>query len=67
MVTEVCCDIPAWPGREKDNGGSETKAYFGIKTTDRIIEFECRSKEDKLMWTDGIKHMLNCHANVTFV
>ncbi|GMN39960.1 hypothetical protein TIFTF001_009188 [Ficus carica] len=67
VVTEVCCDIPAWPGREKDNGSSKTKAYFGIKTTDRIIEFECRSKEDKLMWTDGIKHMLNCQANVTFV
>ncbi|XP_024023841.1 VAN3-binding protein [Morus notabilis] len=59
VVTEVCCDILAWPGREKDNG-SESRAYFGIKTADRIIEFECRSKEDKLMWTEGIQHMLNC-------
>ncbi|XP_062101506.1 VAN3-binding protein [Humulus lupulus] len=64
VVSEVRCDIPAWPGREKD-GSKESKAYFGIKTVDRIIEFECKSKEEKLMWTEGIQHILNCHANVT--
>ncbi|PON73232.1 Rho GTPase activating protein [Parasponia andersonii] len=62
VVSEVHCDIPAWPGREKDSG-SELKAYFGIKTVDRIIEFECKTREEKLMWTEGIQHLLNCHAN----
>uniref|UniRef100_A0A803NFJ4 PH domain-containing protein n=1 Tax=Cannabis sativa TaxID=3483 RepID=A0A803NFJ4_CANSA len=64
VVSEVRCDIPAWPGREKDSD-KESKAYFGIKTVERIIEFECKNKEEKLMWTEGIQHILNCHANVT--
>ena len=63
VVSEVHCDIAAWPGRE--DSGSDSKAYFGIKTVDRIIEFECKSKEEKLMWTEGLQHMLNCHANAT--
>ncbi|GLT85431.1 hypothetical protein SLE2022_036210 [Rubroshorea leprosula] len=64
VVSGVCLDISAWPGRESENGG-EQRGYFGIKTADRIIEFECRSKGDKLMWTDGIQHMLNCRNNTT--
>ncbi|XP_060963187.1 VAN3-binding protein isoform X6 [Cannabis sativa] len=64
VVSEVRCDIPAWPGREKDSD-KESKAYFGIKTVERTIEFECKNKEEKLMWTEGIQHILNCHANVT--
>lgn len=58
VVSGVYCDIAAWPGREKDDC-SKPKAYFGIKTADRTIEFECRSKRDKHMWTEGIQNMLN--------
>ncbi|KAL5558684.1 hypothetical protein UlMin_034895 [Ulmus minor] len=64
VVSEVYCNIPAWPGREKDSG-DELRAYFGIKTTQRIIEFECKGKVEKQMWTDGIQHLLNCHNNVS--
>lgn len=64
VVFGVFWDTPAWRGREKD-GCNESKAYFGIKTAERIIEFECTSKEEKQMWTEGIQHMLNCHANLT--
>ncbi|XP_031258169.1 VAN3-binding protein [Pistacia vera] len=63
VVSEVYCDIPTWPGREREDS-SEQRAYFGIKTADRIIEFECRNKGDKQMWIDGIHYMLNCCANV---
>ncbi|XP_045826980.1 nucleosome assembly protein 1;3-like [Trifolium pratense] len=48
IVTGVCSDILAWPGRDKEDIGKK-RAYFGIKTVDRLIEFECGSKEDKLM------------------
>ncbi|KAM7459371.1 hypothetical protein LguiA_036365 [Lonicera macranthoides] len=63
VVSAVYCDIPAWPGREKE-GGSENWAWFGIKTSERIIEFECRSKVDKQMWVEGIQHMLHSRANM---
>lgn len=64
IVTGVCSDIRAWPGREKEDM-SEKRAYLGIKTADRIIEFECGSKADKQFWLEGIQYMLNCHAKVT--
>ncbi|KAF7830119.1 VAN3-binding protein isoform X1 [Senna tora] len=62
-VTGVCSDITAWPGREKQDG--EKRAYFGIKTAERIIEFECASKDEKRVWIEGIQYMLNCRAKVT--
>ncbi|XVF35453.1 hypothetical protein REPUB_Repub18cG0147400 [Reevesia pubescens] len=63
VISGVHDDIPAWPRREREDN-AEQRAYFGIKTTDRIIEFECNSKGDKQMWTDGIQHMLNCRNNI---
>ncbi|CAI8599835.1 unnamed protein product [Vicia faba] len=63
IVTGVCSDIPAWPGREDS---CEKRAYFGIKTADRLIEFECVRKGDKLLWLEGIQYMLNCRAKVTY-
>ncbi|XP_028777822.1 VAN3-binding protein-like [Neltuma alba] len=64
IVTGVCSDIPAWPEREREDS-IEKRAYFGIKTADRIIEFECASKHDKQIWIEGIKHVLNCRARLT--
>ncbi|KAG0454527.1 hypothetical protein HPP92_023819 [Vanilla planifolia] len=49
-VVEVCSDVPPWPGRGED--GSSSRAYFGIRTLERLIEFECRSKCEKEMWVD---------------
>ncbi|KAJ4830759.1 hypothetical protein Tsubulata_020792 [Turnera subulata] len=63
VVSEVCCDVLAWPGRERGEDSTEQRAYFGIQTTERVIEFECRSKADKQLWTEGIQHMLNWRAN----
>ncbi|KAH1244993.1 hypothetical protein GLYMA_06G084400v4 [Glycine max] len=64
IVTGVCNDIPVWPGREKEDI-NEKRAYFGIKTKDRTIEFECVSKGDKQFWLEGIQYMLNCRVKVT--
>ncbi|KAJ7965957.1 VAN3-binding protein [Quillaja saponaria] len=64
VVSGVCCNIPAWPGRERGKG-SEQRAYFGIRTTERTIEFECASHEEKQLWVEGIQHMLDCHAKGT--
>ncbi|KAK8975823.1 hypothetical protein V6N11_057661 [Hibiscus sabdariffa] len=63
VISEVHNDIPAWPKREREDK-AEQRAYFGIKTGDRIIEFECESNCDKQMWMDGIQHMLNCSNNI---
>ncbi|KAL6344547.1 hypothetical protein AAG906_002452 [Vitis piasezkii] len=63
VVSGVYCDIPAWLGREREES-SEQRAYFGIKTDDRIIEFECRNNSDKQMWAEGIQYMLHCRASM---
>ncbi|KAK8706779.1 hypothetical protein V6N13_057855 [Hibiscus sabdariffa] len=65
VISEVHNDIPAWPKREREDQ-AEQRAYFGIKTGDRIIEFECESNGDKQMWMDGIQHMLNCSNNIAY-
>ncbi|CAL1373460.1 unnamed protein product [Linum trigynum] len=63
VVFGVQTEVAGWPGRETDDC-SEQRAYFGIKTSERIIEFECWSKNDKQMWVEGIQHMLSCRAKV---
>ncbi|XP_025012675.1 VAN3-binding protein isoform X2 [Ricinus communis] len=65
VVSGVYSDIPAWPGREREDC-NEQRAYFGIKTAERVIEFECRSKGEKLIWTEGIQQMLSCRANLKY-
>ncbi|XVE97567.1 hypothetical protein REPUB_Repub03eG0030600 [Reevesia pubescens] len=65
VISGVHNDIPAWPRRGREEN-AEQRAYFGIKTADRIIEFECRNKDDKQMWTDGIQHLLNCRNNIPY-
>ncbi|XWS72544.1 hypothetical protein CRYUN_Cryun02cG0049100 [Craigia yunnanensis] len=65
MISGVHNDIQAWPRREREDN-AEQRAYFGIKTADRVIEFECRSKGDKQMWMDGIQHMLNYGNSIAY-
>ncbi|KAG0455767.1 hypothetical protein HPP92_023555 [Vanilla planifolia] len=62
-VVEVCSDVPPWPGRGED--GSSSRAYFGIRTLERLIEFECRSKCEKEMWVDGIMQTISLRANMS--
>ncbi|GMI69344.1 FORKED 1 [Hibiscus trionum] len=62
VVLEVCKDMPAWPGRHLFDGG-EQRRYFGLKTETRgVIEFECRSKREYNMWTQGISRLLSIVA-----
>lgn len=63
IVSGVYPDIPAWPGREREDS-SDQKSYFGIQTADRVIEFECKNKGEKQMWTDGIQNLLNCRISI---
>ncbi|TVU04004.1 hypothetical protein EJB05_50420, partial [Eragrostis curvula] len=57
VVLDVCSDIPAWAGRELEDG-SHKRGYFGIRTAERVIEFECRNKNDRHKWVQGITEML---------
>ncbi|OAY78443.1 VAN3-binding protein, partial [Ananas comosus] len=63
VVIDVCSEIPAWPGRELE-GGCDQRAYFGIKTPERLIEFECRNRFDKQLWVEGVRQMLNRNASM---
>ncbi|KAI3695757.1 hypothetical protein L1987_78757 [Smallanthus sonchifolius] len=49
-----------WPGRKTD----EERQYFGIETSERIIQFECNTKEEKNKWIEGLQHLLNCRASM---
>ncbi|XP_073000486.1 VAN3-binding protein isoform X1 [Typha latifolia] len=63
VIIDVCSEISAWPGRELEDGTIQ-RAYFGIKTPERLIEFECRNKCDQQIWIEGIRQMLNRRANM---
>ncbi|KAL2927018.1 VAN3-binding protein [Bienertia sinuspersici] len=63
IVTGVYSDIPGWLGREQEED-NEQRAYFGIQIADRVIEFECKNKGERQMWTDGIQYLLNCRINM---
>lgn len=58
VVSEVCKDIPAWPGRELLEGG-EHKRYFGLRTERGLIQFECTNENAHQIWTDGISKLLS--------
>ncbi|XP_022980982.1 VAN3-binding protein-like isoform X2 [Cucurbita maxima] len=62
VISGVNCDVAAWPERETESDGNEQRAYFGIVTTDRTIEFECNGKGEKQMWIEGIQYMMNFRA-----
>ncbi|XP_038897272.1 VAN3-binding protein [Benincasa hispida] len=62
VISGVNCDVAAWPGREREMDGEQQRAYFGIVTTDRTIEFECSGKGEKQMWIEGIQYMMNIRA-----
>ncbi|XP_051223929.1 uncharacterized protein [Lolium perenne] len=58
VVLDIRSNVPAWAGREVDDG-SRRRGYFGVRTEERVVEFECRSKHDQLKWVQGITEMLN--------
>ncbi|XP_062189048.1 VAN3-binding protein [Phragmites australis] len=63
VVLDVCSEIPAWAGRELEDG-SHKRGYFGIRTVERVIELECRNKYDQHKWVQGITEMLNRRDNM---
>ncbi|EOA16698.1 hypothetical protein CARUB_v10004890mg [Capsella rubella] len=59
VVSGVCRDIPEWAHRGRVEKMMERRAYFGVKTVERVIEFECGNKREKQMWIEGIQQLLN--------
>ncbi|MQL88297.1 hypothetical protein Taro_020877 [Colocasia esculenta] len=61
VVIGVDPEISPWPGRHLQRGSNQ-RAYFGIKTPGRLIEFECKNEKDKQLWVEGIQQMLHSHG-----
>ncbi|XP_058104424.1 VAN3-binding protein-like [Magnolia sinica] len=57
VVYDVCEEIPAWPGRGRGNGGEE-RGYFGLKTAQGLLEFECKNRIHRQRWVDSIRDLL---------
>lgn len=58
VVLEVCKNVPEWPGRHLLESG-EQRGYFGLRTTTRVIEFECKNKREYEMWIKGVSRLLS--------
>ncbi|CAN8327064.1 unnamed protein product [Cochlearia groenlandica] len=59
VVNGVCRDILEWAERGRVEKMGEQRAYFGVKTAERVIEFECVNKREKQKWVEGIQQLLN--------
>lgn len=59
VVNGVCREIPEWGHRGREEKTVERRAYFGVKTVERVIEFECVNNREKQMWIEGIQQLLN--------
>ncbi|VAH74938.1 unnamed protein product [Triticum turgidum subsp. durum] len=46
VVVDVRSEVAAWAGREVEEGGRR-RGYFGVRTEERVIEFECRSRQEQ--------------------
>ncbi|GAV72831.1 Auxin_canalis domain-containing protein/PH_2 domain-containing protein [Cephalotus follicularis] len=61
IVYGVCDETAAWPYKKIRENSDEL--YFGIKTAQGLLEFNCKSKIHKQRWVDGIQKLLrqvNC-------
>lgn len=56
VVYGVCDKDGAWPYRKERDASEEF--YFGLKTTQGLLEFKCKSKHHKQQWVDGIETLL---------
>ncbi|XP_044348140.1 VAN3-binding protein isoform X3 [Triticum aestivum] len=63
VVVDVRSEVAAWAGREVEEGGRR-RGYFGVRTEERVIEFECRSRQEQHKWVQGITEMLNRRDNM---
>ncbi|GLT73985.1 hypothetical protein SLA2020_458090 [Shorea laevis] len=57
IVYGVCDETKAWPYRKERENSDEL--YFGLKTSEGLLEFKCKSKIHKQRWVDGIQNLLH--------
>ncbi|XP_043717226.1 VAN3-binding protein-like isoform X2 [Telopea speciosissima] len=55
IIYGVCDEIPAWPTMKEE---SVEGGYFGLKTTQGLLEFRCKNNVHKQKWVDGIRSLL---------
>ncbi|XP_010919609.2 VAN3-binding protein [Elaeis guineensis] len=56
VVYCVYDEVPAWPGHERDC--AEERCYFGLRTAQGLIEFECENRTSKQKWVDAVQNLL---------
>ncbi|XP_072986990.1 VAN3-binding protein [Typha latifolia] len=56
VVYGVFDELPAWPGHEREI--PEERCYFGLRTAQGILEFECENRISKQKWVDGVQNLL---------
>lgn len=56
VVYGVYDEVPAWPGQTMQS--VEEKCYFGLRTAQGLIEFECENRISKQKWVDGVQNLL---------
>ncbi|XP_042419528.1 VAN3-binding protein-like [Zingiber officinale] len=56
VVYGVYDEIPAWPECAKEF--MEDRCYFGLRTAQGLIEFECENETTKQKWVNGVQNLL---------
>ncbi|KAG6481722.1 hypothetical protein ZIOFF_058341 [Zingiber officinale] len=56
VVYGVYDEIPAWP--ECAKAFMEERCYFGLRTAQGLIEFECENETTKQKWVNGVQNLL---------
>ncbi|XP_077235407.1 auxin canalization protein (DUF828) [Tasmannia lanceolata] len=57
VVYGVCDEIPTRVERGRGEGGEES-SYFGLKTAQGLLEFECKNRIHRQKWVDSVRDLL---------
>ncbi|XP_047306721.1 VAN3-binding protein [Impatiens glandulifera] len=55
VVYGVCDETNAWPFKQEMEN---METFFGVKTSQGLLEFKCKNKNQKQKWVDGIQTLL---------
>ncbi|CAN6279430.1 unnamed protein product [Urochloa humidicola] len=65
VVYGVYDDIPAWPAAHEGGGSTAEACYFGLRTAQGLLEFQCESRAQRQEWVEAVKNLIRQVAGGT--
>lgn len=63
VVYGVFDELQPWTRQMRES--TEEKCYFGLRTAQGLIEFECENRSEKKNWVGGVQNLLRQVAGGT--